>query len=123
MVVRGMILAHSFPVAINTVPVVINQDIKALVFSNIFTEYLLLTQKSFKDEYVGLVERSSHGTCKLVSESLWNKVIPIAPISEQYRIVTKVDKIMTLCGELKLKLIDAQAIQLKLADNIVKQLI
>jgi type I restriction enzyme S subunit len=31
-VVRGMILAHTFPVAITTVPVTINQDMKALHF-------------------------------------------------------------------------------------------
>lgn len=33
-VVRGMILAHSFPVAISKVPVTINQDMKAIILGN-----------------------------------------------------------------------------------------
>ena len=120
MVVRGMILAHSFPVAITTVPVVINQDMKALVFSNVEQSFLLLMMQSFKNIVVNLVDRSSHGTCKLVSDKLWSKVILIPPLAEQHRIVAKVDELMALCEQLKTRLSDAQTTQLHLADAVVE---
>lgn len=40
-VVRGMILAHTFPVAINGVSVTVNQDMKALS-TNLNSEYLAI---------------------------------------------------------------------------------
>lgn len=48
-------------------------------------------------------------------------VFPIPPLSEQYRIVAKVDELMALCDALKARLADAQAIQIHLADAIVEQ--
>ena len=43
------------------------------------------------------------------------------PKEEQHRIVKKVDELMTLCDQLKTRIIDAQTTQLHLADAIVKQ--
>jgi type I restriction enzyme S subunit len=121
MVVRGMILSHSFPVAITKRPVTVNQDMKALVFSNIDPDFLLLLLKGFKDHMTELVERSSHGTCKLKSEDLWQKILPVPPLEEQCRIVTKVDKLITLCDQLKNKLRQSQQTQVHLTDAIVEQ--
>jgi len=118
-----MILAHSFPVAITQCEVVINQDMKALIFENIFPSFLLLQMKSTKSDVVQLVDRSSHGTCKLVSDKLWNIVIPVPPFNEQQRIVVKVNKLMTLCDQLKTSLTDAQATQLKLTDAVTEKAI
>ena len=47
--------------------------------------------------------------------------IPVAPISEQKRIVSKVDELMALCDTLKARLNDAQTTQLQLTDAIVEQ--
>src|SRR5690606_1549183 len=59
-VVRGMILAHSFPVAVNEVPVTINQDMKALVPSvPQIAPYLLLALRGLRDTALSKVERSS----------------------------------------------------------------
>ena len=45
-VVRGMILAHTVPVAVTTVPLTINQDLKALVPSaGLESTYLLWALK------------------------------------------------------------------------------
>lgn len=121
MVVRGMILAHSFPVAITEVPVVINQDMKALVFSEVDSDFMLLMLKGIKSDVVNMVERSSHGTCKLVSDTLWRKVVAIPPLEEQKRIVAKVDQLMTLCDQLKDRLTTAQQTQNHLADALVDQ--
>ena len=51
------------------------------------------------------------------------KKLPFAvpPVSEQHRIVAKVDELMALCDTLKASLADAQATQLHLADAIVEQ--
>ncbi|WP_413483672.1 restriction endonuclease subunit S [Shewanella baltica] len=123
MVVRGMILAHSFPVAITLKPVVINQDMKALVFNFLEPEFVLLMMKGLKSKMVGLVEHSSHGTCKLVSDKLWGISVAIPPLEEQHRIVAKVDELMALCDQLKARLADTQTTQLHLTDAIVEQAI
>jgi type I restriction enzyme S subunit len=104
MVVRGMILAHSFPVAITGRPVTINQDMKALVPQKEISAYLLMYLQASEPLIVGLVERSSHGTCKLISEKLWSHVIRLPPLGEQERIVQKVDELMALCDQLKERL-------------------
>jgi type I restriction enzyme S subunit len=48
-------------------------------------------------------------------------VIPLPPLAEQHRIVTKVDELMTLCEQLKTKLATAQTLQQQLADTLVQQ--
>ena len=123
MVVRGMILAHSFPVAISECEVTINQDMKALVIPPEIGAYLLTFMQAMKGAFVALVDRSSHGTCKLVSEKLWSYPVSLPPRAEQHRIVAKVDKLMALCDQLKSRLSDAQTTQLHLADALVEQAI
>lgn len=123
MVVRGMILAHSFPVAISECEVTINQDMKALVIPPELGAYLLTFMQAMKGAFVALVDRSSHGTCKLVSEKLWSYPVSLPPLAEQHRIVAKVDALMALCEQLKSRLSDAQTTQLHLADALVEQAI
>lgn len=48
-------------------------------------------------------------------------VIPLPPLAEQHRIVTKVDELMTLCEQLKTKLTTAQTLQQQLAETLVQQ--
>jgi len=48
-------------------------------------------------------------------------ILPIPPQSEQNRIVAKVDELMNLCDTLKARLIDAQTIQVQLADSMVER--
>lgn len=123
MVVRGMILAHSFPVAISECEVTINQDMKALVIPPELGAYLLTFMQAMKGAFVALVDRSSHGTCKLVSEKLWSYPVSLPPLAEQHRIVARVDELMALCDQLKSRLSDAQATQLHLADALVERAI
>jgi type I restriction enzyme S subunit len=103
MVVRGMILAHSFPVATTAVPVTINQDMKAIVpFRADVLPMLLLATKGLKREILRLVLRSTHGTCKLLTEQLFAVPIPIPPLAEQRRVLAKVDELLALCDQLEL---------------------
>ncbi|GEK12930.1 restriction endonuclease subunit S [Aliivibrio fischeri] len=119
MVVRGMILAHSFPVALTKKSVVINQDMKALIFNNIEPEFLLVVMKGIKNEMVDLVDRSSHGTCKLVSDKLWNVVLAIPSLRQQRQIVEKTSELLNICDQLKARLKESQTTQLHLTDAII----
>ncbi|WP_046225071.1 restriction endonuclease subunit S [Vibrio sp. ECSMB14106] len=121
MVVRGMILAHSFPVALTKKPVVINQDMKALIYNYIEPEFLLVVMKGIKNEMVDLVDRSSHGTCKLVSDKLWSVVLAVPPLSQQRQIVKKANELLGICEKLKGSLKESQTTQLHLTDAIVEQ--
>ncbi len=47
--------------------------------------------------------------------------IPLPPLAEQHRIVSKVNQLLTLCDSLKVNLNQAQTTQTQLADAIVKQ--
>ncbi len=121
MVVRGMILAHSFPVAITAREVTINQDMKALVPPREVSSYLLMYLQAVKSVVVGLVDRSSHGTCKLVSEKLWAHTVLLPPLAEQHRIVAKVGHLMALCDQLKTRLTQARQLNEKLASTLVER--
>ncbi len=120
-VVRGMILDHSFPVAINLKPVTINQDMKSLSCSGINMDFALVGLKGRKKFYVEAVERSSHGTCKLNSDTLWQSLFPLPPLAEQHRIVAKVDELFALCDQLKERLQQASETEQQLTNAIVEQ--
>lgn len=110
MVVRGMILAHSFPIALTTAEVTINQDIKALLpFDKRLAPYLLLMMKGLRTEVLSIVKRSTHGTCKLLTDELFTMPVPIPPLSEQRRIVVKVDELMGLLERLEERLVSMTA--------------
>jgi type I restriction enzyme, S subunit len=110
MVVRGMILAHSFPVALAMREVTINQDMKALKLAvPDVREYLLRCCAAMKGRMLQNVERSSHGTCRLPTQAVARFPIPLPPLAEQHRIVAKVDHLMSLCDSLEAKLRQSRA--------------
>ncbi len=110
MVVRGMILAHSFPVALTITEVTINQDMKALLpFDRRIASYLLLMMKGLRPEVLQLVKRSTHGTCKLVTDELFTIPLPVPPLAEQNRIVAKVDELMNTLDRLEERLVSMTA--------------
>lgn len=121
MVVRGMILVHSFPVALTAREVTINQDMKALVPPEEISAYLHMYLQATKAVMVGLVDRSSHGTCKLISEKLWSHIVCLPPLPEQHRIVAKVDQLLGLCDQLKTRLTQARQLNEQLASTLVEQ--
>lgn len=124
MVLRGMILLHSFPVAKTTVEVTINQDMKALVCAlSDISEYVLLSLTGEKGRILQLVERSSHGTCRLDSGDISAFVVGLPPLAEQNRIVAKVDQLMALCDDLEVKLNQARQQSEKLMEANVRQLV
>lgn len=93
MVVRGMILAHTVPVAVNARPVTINQDMKALIplpeMDPTFLRYVL---NGHQHELLALVEEAGHGTCCLRSEQWRNFRVPVPPLDEQRAIADLLDR-------------------------------
>jgi type I restriction enzyme S subunit len=116
MVVRGMILARAFPVALTTREVTINQDMKALLPSEPdTTDFLLVALRAFEPVVLAAIERSTHGTCKLETETLHALATPVPPLAEQKRIVAKVDELMALCDRLEAQLHERDTRQAALA--------
>ncbi|WP_216636480.1 restriction endonuclease subunit S [Endozoicomonas ascidiicola] len=87
-VVRGMILVHSVPVALTQKSVTINQDMKALIpAKGIDGEFLLFFMKGLRHFVLDLVEESAHGTKCLRSEVFERMKIAIPEYEEQVEIV------------------------------------
>jgi type I restriction enzyme S subunit len=79
MVVRGMILAHTFPVAITAAPVTINQDMKALrPKPGCSAKYLAYLLEGISSLILSLVEESAHGT-KCLRTEVWKNVNVFLP--------------------------------------------
>ena len=99
-VVRGMILAHSFPAAITKAPVTVNQDMKALLCREILDPWFLRDYFRGVEHYlVTLADSSAHGTRKLETERLGQVPILVPPCAEQKQIsrylsdsTSKIDK-------------------------------
>jgi type I restriction enzyme S subunit len=120
MVVRGMILAHTFPVAITKREVTINQDMKALRLTvPEIGEYLLRCCTALSGAMLSNVERSSHGTCRIPTDALSRFLVPIPPLAEQHRIVAKVDQLMALVDELERQ----QAASREKASNLIDAIV
>lgn len=114
-VVRGMILAHSFPVAVCRVWATINQDMKALVPAEPeMADYLLHALKGLKAEMLERVQRSTHGTCRIEGAAYADFPVPIPPLAEQRRIVAKVNELMELCDALEASLAAASTARTRL---------
>ena len=86
-VVRGMILAHSFPAAITKAAVTVNQDMKALLCREILDPWFLRDYfRGIEHHLITLADSSAHGTRKLETERLGQIPIPLPPRVEQQQI-------------------------------------
>jgi type I restriction enzyme S subunit len=91
-VVRGMILAHTFPSAILRARAAINQDMKALIPNeSLLPEFLCAQLWARNRELVGLVAKSTHDTRKFESDVLLGVPIVLPSLPEQRRIVAELD--------------------------------
>jgi type I restriction enzyme S subunit len=103
-VVRGMILAHSFPVAVTSVAVTVNQDMKALRLRDGANPFFLRALFSGLASAIvsTMVDESSHGT-KALRLDRWRRFpLYLPPIAEQHEIVEhlehetkRIDALMT----------------------------
>ncbi len=119
------------------------QNSKAVIFSNLVngigagttelyiarpygktlcSQYILCFLKS--PHYLLLGESKMTGTAgqkRLPKTFFTENPLPLPPLAEQHRIVTKVNQLLSLCDTLKANLNQAQTTQAQLADTIVKQ--
>ena len=97
-VVRGMILAHTFPVAIASVPITINQDMKAVKpRDGCLTEYLYYLLNGISDVMIGIVDDSAHGTKALRTE-LWRSLNLFLPPKDEQKLI--IEKLKSTTGSL-----------------------
>ncbi len=84
-VIRGMILVHSVPVARAEIALAFNQDIKAVVTTHdIDDEFMLYWLTANAQRLRGLTTESTHGTKRLPTEMLFRELVacPSAPEQE-----------------------------------------
>ena len=71
-----------------------------------------------------LLEFATGSATPIINKSKWEELlVPVPPLIEQHRIVIKVDELMVICDQLKLRLTEANLLQHKLADVMVEQAI
>jgi type I restriction enzyme, S subunit len=87
-VFRSSILVHSVPIAISTVPVTVNQDLKALTpIERLLPRYLALVLQAREKEILSFVKRGAT-VHSLHAESFWKLKIPIPPVATQIEAIT-----------------------------------
>lgn len=92
-VVRGMILAHTFPVAEIDAPVTINQDMKALrPVADLVPGYLAWMLRGSSGYVLSIADESAHGTKALRTDRLFEMQIPLPPADEQRAIAAFLDR-------------------------------
>lgn len=108
-VVRGMILAHSFPVAINTVEVAINQDMKAIKpIKGLSVVYLQHCLNSLKRKILKLISTAGHGTRRFDSVAMQKLFIPNPPPELQGQFATIGEKVENIKAHYQLGLTDLE---------------
>ena len=121
-VVRSGILRHSFPVAVTKVDCTVNQDIKVLsLFLADLSPYIYLMMRGFEKYILLNLSKTGMTVESIMFQEFSDHYFILPPLTEQYRIVAKVDELMAICDSLKERLNDAQATQVQLADAIVAQ--
>lgn len=111
-VVRGMILAHTFPVARTLVPAAFNQDMKALVVSDSFRpKYIQYWFEHSAERYLQLVSASSHGTKRLESDKLFSLSVPAVSLDEQDEFIAQIDALRQACHQVEQRRQDALAVK------------
>ncbi|MBF0392023.1 MAG: restriction endonuclease subunit S [Alphaproteobacteria bacterium] len=101
-VVRGMILARTVPVALITRSVAINQDMKALTpLPGLRSDYLWTWLLCCGEELLSRVGKSTHDTRKLESAALLSLPIYIPEEGQQQEFVARVCRIRAQIGEFK----------------------
>lgn len=121
-VARSGILKRKLPVAINTVDCTVNQDIKVLIpYLPEISEFIHLMfsgmEKYILENYVKI------GTTvhSLKYESFEIMPVPIPPVRDQVKIISKVNELFALCDDLKARLAAAQTLANQMAEAVVEQ--
>ena len=100
-VVRGMILAHTFPVAVTGREVTFNQDMKGIIPNSEFSAGFVFHW--FKDNSARILqatEESTHGTKRLATDVLYGMQIPKPSSEKQEKAVAVFEAFRTKLAEI-----------------------
>ena len=100
MVTRSGILEHTFPVAVNTVPVTINQDLKAWTPAHgIDPLYVAYFLRSHAQAILDTCSKDGTTVSSIDFDRLSRFKVSLAPSQAQTRIVSKIDELFSEIGE------------------------
>jgi len=96
-----------------------NQQINSVTPLSVVSEYLLIALRSNQFQAEAW-NRSSSTTIAILNKGKWESIpVPLPPLTEQHRIVKKVDELMALCDQLEQQQVDA----VQAHDTLVKVLL
>ena len=92
-VTRSGILRHTLPVAVNSVSVTVNQDLKALTPRNgILAEYVAWALRAFSRDILHTCAKQGTTVNSVETSKLLGFEIPVAPRGQQAKIVAEIEK-------------------------------
>ena len=101
-VVRGMILAHTFPVGVSTTDVAFNQDVKAIIpKQGLMGRYLAYWLSSNSHQFLKLATTATHGTKRFDMDELQAASIGVPMLDEQRLIVSIFDEQQSIIERLQ----------------------
>lgn len=111
-VIRGMILAHTFPVGYSTREVAFNQDVKAIVPKpDVNGRYLAYWLSSHSTEFLKLTTTATHGTKRFDMDELYTVPIGMPKPEEQESIVRILDEQQSLIDQTHDQLVKLQSLK------------
>lgn len=120
-VVRGMILAHTFPVGITSRVSAFNQDMKAIVVSDEFApRFVLNWMLANSATFLSMVSTSTHGTKRLSTDVFSTLWVPKPPIGVQEKIVEALEQARMIMSSLDSREKKLVSIRQALANNLVE---
>ena len=118
-VVRGMILAHTVPIALTLAKVTINQDMKAMIPCDLISPvYLKWTLQSMHSHLLSKVTTSAHGTRKLDTNRVLETPIPTPPMELQSDFTSKAKDIHSIIAQHKAALHKSEQIFQSILDDV-----
>lgn len=100
------------------------KDASVLIFKNQFKIYPLFLSRFFEsNHWISSIHKESMGTTvhTLTIVRANESIIPLPPISEQHRIVAKIDQLMALCDELEKLRFEREKKQTALLSAVMSQ--
>jgi type I restriction enzyme S subunit len=92
-VVRGMILAHTFPVVFSSRRFAFNQDIKAARgCAGLSTRYFAYWLRGNENLFLRKTTEATHGTKKIDLSEIYRIEIPVPPEAEQREIIRRIEE-------------------------------
>ena len=102
-VIRGMILAHTFPVGYATKPMAFNQDVKAVITNkSLVGRYLAYWLDSHSNKFLKLTTVATHGTKRFDMDEIFSIPIGFPLKDEQKRILNIMDQQQALIEQMLL---------------------